>query len=892
MPGDPTTSAADVNFVPLSLVKRVDLLTGGASATYGADAVAGVVNFIIDKDFTGFKLDVNDGVYQNNSHSAVGENAINAATASGLSGFNYPIGSTVNGNNFDATLSWGTKFADGAGHVMAYAGYRSQAAILQSTRDYSACTLKSGTACGGSATSANGNALYFTPKSGSSSTIGSLGGGKLATGSESRYNYGPLNYYQRPDQRVTAGIFVNYDVSPAFKPYLEFMFMSDHSMAQIAPSGDFGNTLTANCNNPLLTAQEQSTLCTTQNTVIGYLGSYPVTNGFAASLSQSTLASLNRNVAPGTVYFQLLKRNVEGAGRVSDLNHKDYRSVIGASGDIGKGWHYDAYYQFGEVRYHQQYFNDLSVSKLTDALNVVSGANGPVCASASAVAAGCAPYDVFSGNGVSQAAANYVTGYGDETGVNTQHIVDASLSGDLGEYGIKTPWSSNGVLVNFGAEFRHESVSTNPNAAFVTGDLAGQGGATLPISGSFNVTELMTEANAPIITEGAVYGLNLEGAFRYSHYSYSNDQSFNTVTWKLGFTFLPVKDVNLRGSINRAVRAPNLQDMFAVDHVSLDGSTDPCAGVAITSSNAGCLAQGLRVGQTTASNPAAQYNGMQGGNPNLRPEVAITKTLGLVYTPHQLAGLSVSVDYYDIKIRNAIQQIGADSILAACNANASSSLCGLINRNAAGSLWLTNSGYVTDIEQNIGGVETKGFDFNVNFSHRIEHVGILSGAFDGGLTTNYIVDNGVTAKYDCAGYYGVTCSSYASASGNPMPKWRHKARLTLTTGSVSTSLTWRYVGPVDVDYKNPSTSLAASGYAQFGSHINGQSYFDLAVDGRIAHNLTWRVGINNLFDVNPPLVASSSSLSECAGTTCNGNTYPGTYDALGRYMHAGVTFAF
>ena len=123
--------------------------------------------------------------------------------------------------------------------------------------------------------------------------------------------------------------------------------------------------------------------------------------------------------------------------------------------------------------------------------------------------------------------------------------------------------------------------------------------------------------------------------------------------------------------------------------------------------------------------------------------------------------------------------------------------------------------------------------------------------------------------------------------GNPLPKWRHKARATLTTGGVATSVTWRYYGPVNVDYANPSPTLASS-YAAFGSHIGQQSYFDLAIEGRVTQNLILRAGINNLFDVDPPLVATA----ECAGTVCNGNTYPGTYDALGRNFHASATLKF
>jgi len=882
--GDPNAgngSAADLNFIPLSLVKRVDVLTGGASATYGADAVAGVVNFVIDKDFTGFKMDVNDGAYQNHSHSAIGENALNASTAAGLAGYGYPSGSTINGNNFDATLAWGGKFGDGRGHVMAYGEYRSQAAITQNTRDYSACSLSSGTACGGSATSGKGNALYYTPASGSSSTIGALGAHTLTTGSATRYNYAPTNYFQRPDQRVTAGMFADYDVSPAFHPYVELMFMSDHSLAQIAPSGDFGNTTTINCNNPLLSAQQQTTICNPSNMVLGYLGTFPVTAGFATTASAATLAQLTP-AAPGTAYFQLLKRNTEGGARIDDLNHKQYRAVIGADGDLGKAWKYSAYYQFGEVAYNERYINDVSINALTNALDVVTGANGqPVCASATAVAAGCVPYDVFSGAGVSNAALNYITGNGTKTGINTEQVADGSLSGDLGEYGIKSPLASSGVLVNFGGEFRRETTSLNPSAEFVSGDLAGQGGATLPVSGQFNVYELIGETQVPLVNESFIYGLNFDGGIRFSHYKYSNGLKFNTTTWKLGLTLQPVQDITFRGGINRAVRAPNIQEVFGTDHVQLDGSTDPCSGFAITAADTGCIAQGLRVGQTVTPNPAGQYNGNQGGNPNLSPEVAITKSLGVVLTPHQVAGFLLSVDYFDIKIKNAIQTIGADAILKACDANGGGSVCDLINRNAAGSLWLTTSGYVQDTYQNIGGVETKGFDFNATLNHRLGAIGLLSANFDGSIMSHYDVNNGVSAEYNCAGYYGVTC-------GNPMPKWRHKARVSLTHGSITTSVTWRYVGPVDVDYKNPSVTLSDPSYAQFASHIGGQSYFDLAVSGVIVKNLTWRAGINNIFDVNPPLVTTA----QCASVYCNGNTYPGTYDALGRYAHVGATLKF
>ena len=221
MTGDPnsTSSAADLNFIPTQLIKRVDVLTGGASATYGADAVAGVVNFIMDTDFEGFRIDANYGFYQHNNRNKITPPLLNARQAQGLAGYGYPTGSVADGGTFDGSVSFGGKFGDDRGHFMAYAGYRKAKAVLQSNRDYSACTVQinDGLAggftpgaprqCGGSATSATGTAFYFVTST-TSSTVGALGPGTLTQGTLNRYNFAPTNYFQRPDERYTAGAFV------------------------------------------------------------------------------------------------------------------------------------------------------------------------------------------------------------------------------------------------------------------------------------------------------------------------------------------------------------------------------------------------------------------------------------------------------------------------------------------------------------------------------------------------------------------------------------------------------------------------------------------------------------------------------------------------------------
>ena len=905
MPGDPGSSAADLNFIPSALVKRVDVLTGGASATYGADAVAGVVNFIMDTNFTGIRFDGNVGLYSHNNRNNVTPALLDARTAAGFSGFGYPKKTTNDGGSYDGTISIGSGFADNRGHAVAYFGYRKVRPVLQSRRDYSACTIQNkGTAlpnkrlnpaaglqCGGSATSATGT-VFYTSESGTS-TVGSLGAGTLTQGAINRYNFAPTNYFQRPDERYTAGVFANYELSPIAKPYMEFMFMDDRTVAQIAPSGDFGNTLTINCDNPLLSASQKSQICNSANLIVGQVGTFPLTQTQYPNIypGQPVPAAINfSDPTTGTTYnqafFQLLRRNVEGGPRQSDLQHTSFRGLVGMRGDLDKAWSYDGYYQYGRTNYAQVYSNEFSVARLRNALDAVRGPNGTVvCRSAlSGSDPNCVPYDVFGGT-PSAASVSYLSATGFQKGLTSEQVANFSVTGKLGQYGFASPYANQGVSVNVGAEYRKESLNLQTDNAFQTGDLSGQGAATLPVSGSYNVKELFGEIQIPLVHDNFIYDLSLEGGYRYSTYKISNGGKFNTDTYKIGAEFAPIRDVRFRGGYNRAVRVPNIQELFGPQIVALDGVTDPCAGKTITAADRGCIAQGLRIGQRVTPNPAAQYNGFVGGNPNLQPEVATTKTLGVVLQPTFAPRLALTVDYFDIKVKKAIQGFGADAILASCTNDVNPVACALIHRNAAGSLWLTADGFVNDLPFNVGSVQTRGLEVNGSYSHRLGGLGNLSASLIGTKLIRYAVDNGLTQKYDCAGYFGPTC-------GGPAPKWRHKARLTLETPmGIGLSAQWRYVGKVDVEYKNSSTTLKGD-YYNFSSHVSAQSYFDLATTFNVGNHYNLRIGVNNILDKQPPLISSGSGTfgaSSCGSVLCNGNTYPGTYDALGRYLYAGVT---
>lgn len=888
VPGDPTTSAADINVIPAALIKRVDVLTGGASSVYGADAVAGVVNFIMDTDFEGFRLDTQYSVY---SH----QNRNNDPYVNALQGrnFPYPKHLKTDGGTVDATAVFGAGFDDGRGHVTAYVGYRNIDAVLQGDRDYSACSLNARSnaqvaangalfSCGGSATTPQGS-FIVTEGAGDAftSTIYSGGAGRSLVRGFQPYNFAPLNYYQRPDERYTAGAFANYEVSESLTAYAEFMFMDDRTVAQIAPSGDFGNTLSVNCDNPLLSAQQRGIICAPNNLLVSsdparafdVVGNSPGETAF-------NFIDPNTGLAYTRGFAQILRRNVEGGPRRDDLQHTSYRTVIGARGDLSPAWNYDVYYQYGRTNFAETYTNDFSITRLTRALDVVTGPNGtPVCRSTiDGTDPNCVPYDIFAQGGVTPAAVDYLATPGFQRGIVSEQVASGYVSGSLGEYGIQSPWSNEGIGVVIGAEYRKEKLEFLSDLAFQTGDLAGQGAATLPVSGQFDVKEVFTEISVPLVTNSWLYDARITGGYRYSSYS----TGANTDTYKIEGEIAPIPDIRFRGGYNRAVRAPTVQDLFAPQRVVLNGNTDPCSvGSFIPAYAAGCAAQGVTT--PVAPNPAAQYNGLIGGNPNLVPEVADTYTAGVVFTPTFLPGFSASVDYFNIELTGAISGIGQDTILNVCSTTADPFFCGLINRDGSGSLWRTPQGFVRDLSQNIGGISTEGVDAVANYSREIGSVGRLGLSFVGTYLASLKTDTGIEAagSYDCATYYGAIC-------GTPNPEWRHQARVTFDLPSgFGASLRWRYFGAVNQDTNSDNLNLAGATQPA-NDHISPVNYFDLALTARIGDNYNFRLGANNLLDKEPPLVGSPA----CPAGSCNGNTFAQVYDALGRYIYAGVTLDF
>ncbi|HEY0042920.1 MAG TPA: TonB-dependent receptor [Allosphingosinicella sp.] len=919
VPGDPTSSAVDINFIPAAVIKRVDVLTGGASSVYGADAVTGVVNFVMDTDFEGIRLDTQYSFYQHHNNA---QGSIIDALNAGIGGrsIGAPGGSVADGGTIDATAVFGTSFDDGRGHITAYAGYRKTKPILQGRRDYSSCGLSARTAaqvssglgeysCSGSATSDVGSFLLFDSDradlGGSfTSTFFQPGPNRTLLGGFTPYNFNPLNHYQRPDERYTAGFFAEYEINDAIQPYAEFMFMDDRTVAQIAPSGNFGNTTSINCGsptdpagslrNPLLSASQAAVICDRENLLITV---DPLVGDVVVGQDASYVPAIFTDPTTGQQYvrgsFTPFRRNVEGGARQDDLQHTSYRAVLGSKGKLDEAWSYDAYYQYGRTIFAETYTNDFSITRLGRALDVVTDANGnAICRSVrDGTDPNCVPYNILTPGGVTDASVAYLSTPGFQRGIVSEQVASASLTGQLGKYGLQSPLADEGVGIAVGAEYRKERLEFMTDTAFQTGDLSGQGAATLPVSGSFDVKEVFGELRVPLVHENFIHDLSLTAGYRYSDYGLSTGGGYNTDTYKIEAEFAPIRDIRFRGGYNRAVRAPTVQDLFAPQRVVLDGTSDPCAGFVITAADQACLLQGLDVGDRTPENPASQYNGLIGGNPDLIPESADTYTVGVVLQPTFLPRFALSVDYFNIKLKNAVTTIGADTILNACEQSLDPDVCGLINRDPSGSLWLSSNGFVTDLTQNIGGLSTSGIDVNGSYTQPIGGLGSLSLSFVGTWLDKLETDTGLTGTYDCVGLYGNVC-------GTPNPEWRHTARLSWNMANgLGLSLRWRHFGSVQIDAtdENPNlnntsgTGPAPGGVARPGvAGFGAQNYFDLAFTARIGDHYNFRLGVNNLLDRDPPVTGSQA----CPAGFCNGNTFSQVYDALGRYIYAGVTLEF
>ena len=662
------TGNEDINQIPGALLKRVDVLTGGSSVTYGSDAVAGVINFVLIDDFEGIKLDYQFSQHQHDNDNRALKKMISSQ------GYSVADDSTADGELSNVSLILGKNLGN-RGNITAYATWRDGGEVFLGDRDHSSCDLSPDLErCVGSGTIPKGLFADFgTRKVRPGYNPGppffyQVEGDKFTNWDGRPYNYAPSNHFQRPDTRWSAGAFAHYDLHKYVEAYTELMFMDDRTTAQIAPSGSFFRQRDLHCGNAFLSDQQFQALC----------GQY--------GLTQEDI----QNVYIG-------RRSVESGNRKNYLHHTSYRGVFGLRGEIADVWRYNLSYQYAEVRALSKSVNDLSASRINRALDAVSDpVSGDIaCRSAlSGADPNCVAWNIFEDGAVTKDMTDYLTQTRTTRGSTNQHVMSGHIAANLGRYGLVSPFATTGIDIALGSEWREENLNYKPDRVNQSGDGTGGGGALKPLKGGFDVPAVFFEVGIPLIEDVPfVRQLILNGGYRSSWYGVQTDTYGVRAGWAINH------DLSLRGSYQRAVRAPSIREQFLPQRLGLIYmSSDPCAGAVVDGKTAAgrtleeCARSGVTAQQfgNIPDSPAGQYNFLIGGNPDLLPEDADTYSFGLTWTPGFLEGLTFGVDYYDIELKGGVGALSPEFVLNRC-LDGKTSQCDKVNRGPGGDLWLSSN---------------------------------------------------------------------------------------------------------------------------------------------------------------------------------------------------------
>ncbi|WP_332817099.1 TonB-dependent receptor domain-containing protein [Sphingopyxis sp.] len=881
----------DLNNIPLALIERVDALTGAAVTTYGADAITGVVNFITKRDFAGLEVSASEQITEQGD-----------------------------GNVFRVDATIGANFDDGRGNAVLSIGYQQADPVYQGARPFSENTLDSySDTFIGSGTSVPSRFSGTRPLNpdGTVNTDPTVANGGLrqvnaagqGVGTFATYNFNPFNIFQTPFQRYNIYGQANYEVSDAIEVYARGMFSKNKVSTIIAPSGSFGGTVTVNLNNPYLPATLRNQFCAFNTSTVA--GTY--TPRFTPGECTAAAAATGRtDAAYREVTVTLNRRTPEVGPRISDYQTTFFDYRVGARGGITDTIDWNIEGAYGESENIQTIQNYTLQSRFREAS---LANNTTTCQSGNAA---CVPVNIFGPEGsITGPMADFLTENSSSTNRTTLSQVRAIVSGDLG---FASPMAVQPIGFALGGEFRsYTAQQASDLLAKTPGELGGAGGAAPDIDGAYDVYEAYAEIVAPLVEDKPFFeSLTLEAGIRYSDYSIKGAGGYNTTTWKAGGSWEPGAGVKIRGNYSRAVRAPNIGELFTPTSVGLTNlGIDPCAGAAPVGNaalRAVCLAQGAPVGTIgSITNPtAAQANITTGGNLNLKPEKADTWTLGLVFQPDFLPRFNLSVDYYNIKIEDVLGVPLPGDIIAACfdDLDATSAACTSIRRNPiTGGLDgdpATTPG-LFGTTNNQGRLFTDGVDLLMNYNMDLGFAS-LDWSFVGNWTRSSKFKanaaDPASLNRECVGYYSVNCSF----TGSIQPELQFSNRFTLGFDKVDLSLLWRWQDSVSfepaqleadraaADAANRNGAgvllpLADQGCPDFDGadpgacvvdprfrKIKAAHYFDLTARFNVSDNLTFTATVQNLLDKKPPLVGNT-----IGSTTYNsGNTFPASYDALGR----------
>jgi outer membrane receptor protein involved in Fe transport len=836
----------DTNSIPIALLSRVDLMTGGASVVYGADAVSGVVNFNLKRNFTGIDLSTSYG-----------------ATAD-----------QRDARRRRTDLTVGANLADNRGNVVLSVGKTSADPLLQGERAYSITSLNSLT--GVPAGSATTVPSAFSTSKGTGGTDTLAGSWQIDPASGALvqpvqlYNINPLNYYVTGLERTQATALGNVKINAHAEAYAELFYTHSKVGAILAETGTFGGTFNVPIGNPFIPAAARQQLCARRGIP-------------AASCVEGN---------PTMVPLLINRRFVELGPRYFDFDNKTRQYTLGLKGALAYDWTYDAYWSRGNADQFGTRRNWGSWSRVGQALNAL---NRTTCVNPTN---GCVPLNVFGGAGtITPDQLGFINLSTLLLQAVQQDVGVLSFSGDLGSR-LVSPFAGLPITMALSFEQRKVLAYTQSDAALqIQGEVLGNAATTPDRSGTFKLKEYAVELLVPVVKDKPLLRtVNLELGYRQSEFSTAG-MAHDYASWKYGGEWSPVRSLRIRGMVQQATRAPNVNELFApvVTGVSNLG-VDPCQGNRISqaaSNTPGTLSNLCRltgVPQSEIGSLPAPLSGTisnrTGGNPALGPEQAKTRTIGFVWEP--APKLAVTVDYYKININNAISTPTTTDILDGCYSTAlnpgleMNTACGLLGRNTInGTFNGTESKGVQTALSNLGTQNTSGIDVNAGYRLSAGTFGVdanygsidLSGGFN--QVQHYKFRATPTSiERDCLGYYSVAC-------GGPNYKRKFNQRTTWTIGAWSIGYNWRYVSAV-IEEPGGIDFLPAF------SKIDAYHYVDMNAAWNVSKMIRLSVSVNNVANKRAPIVGGTIGTA----VSNSGNTFPQHYDAVGRYVTFGATLKF